>query len=168
MPQQPLGEGNGNPLQCSCLENPRDRRAWWAAIYGVTQSRTRLKWLSSSSLWHLGPQSVPVQWIMSETTKWWCQGLTRGLPAEPALALNKWLCWRLRRGRPERASPTSLLPIFSLQSIVMGLLFWNDLCCLPFTFPNISKLLWPLKHTWKESPWLEPGSTATSWIQSCL
>ena len=37
------GEGNGNPLQCSCLENPKDRRAWWAAIYGVTQSRTRLK-----------------------------------------------------------------------------------------------------------------------------
>ena len=45
-----IGEGNGNPLQCSCLENPRDRGAWWAAIYGVAQSRTRLKRLSSSSL----------------------------------------------------------------------------------------------------------------------
>ena len=44
-----IGEGNRNPLQCSCLENPRDRGAWWAAIYGVSQSRTRLKWLSSSS-----------------------------------------------------------------------------------------------------------------------
>ena len=43
------GEGNGNPLQCSCLENPRDGGAWWAAIYGVAQSRTRLKQLSSSS-----------------------------------------------------------------------------------------------------------------------
>ena len=43
------GEGNGNPLQCSCLENPRDRGAWWAAVYGVTQSRTRLKQLSNSS-----------------------------------------------------------------------------------------------------------------------
>ena len=41
-------EGNGNPLQCSCLENPRGGRAWWAAVYGVAQSRTRLKWLSSS------------------------------------------------------------------------------------------------------------------------
>ena len=41
--------GNGNPLQCSCLENPRDGGAWWAAVYGVAQSRTRLKWLSSSS-----------------------------------------------------------------------------------------------------------------------
>ena len=44
-----IGEGNGNPLQCSCLENPRDRGAWWAAIYGVGQSRTWLKRLSSSS-----------------------------------------------------------------------------------------------------------------------
>ena len=44
------GEGSGNPLQCSCLENPRDRGAWWAAVYGVAQSRTRLKWLSSSSM----------------------------------------------------------------------------------------------------------------------
>ena len=43
------GEGNGNPLQCSCLENTRDGGAWWAAVYGVTQSQTRLKWLSSSS-----------------------------------------------------------------------------------------------------------------------
>ena len=44
------GEGNGNPLQCSCLENPRDRGAWWAAVYGVTQSQTWLKRLSSSSI----------------------------------------------------------------------------------------------------------------------
>ena len=44
-----IGEGNGNPLQYSCLENPRDGGAWWAAIYGVAQSRTRLKRLSSSS-----------------------------------------------------------------------------------------------------------------------
>ena len=44
------GEGDGNPLQCSCLENPRDGRAWWAAIYGVAQSWTRLKRLSSSSI----------------------------------------------------------------------------------------------------------------------
>ena len=55
-----IGEGNGNPLQCSCLENPRDEGAWWAAIYGVAQSRSRLKQLSSSSsilrienVWHM-------------------------------------------------------------------------------------------------------------------
>ena len=44
-----IREGNGNPLQCSCLENPRDGGAWWAAVYGVAQSRTRLKQLNSSS-----------------------------------------------------------------------------------------------------------------------
>ena len=45
-----IGEGNGNPLQCSCLENPRDNGAWWAAVYGVAQSRTRLKRLSSRAI----------------------------------------------------------------------------------------------------------------------
>ena len=45
-----IGEGNGNPLQCSCLKNPKDGGAWWAAICGVAQSRTRLTRLSSSSL----------------------------------------------------------------------------------------------------------------------
>ena len=44
-----IGEGNGNPLQCSCLENPRDGKVWWAAVYGATQSQTRLTRLSSSS-----------------------------------------------------------------------------------------------------------------------
>ena len=47
-----IGGENGNPLQCSCLENPRDGGAWWAAVYGVAQSRTRLKRLSSSSYIH--------------------------------------------------------------------------------------------------------------------
>ena len=48
-----IGEGNGNPLQYSCLENPRDWGAWWAVIYGVAQSRTRLKWLSSKEIKYL-------------------------------------------------------------------------------------------------------------------
>ena len=43
--------GNGNPLQCSCLENPRDGGAWWAAVYGVAQSQTRLQQLGSGSIW---------------------------------------------------------------------------------------------------------------------
>ena len=51
-----IGEGNGNPLQCSCLKNPRDGGAWWAVVYGVTQSRTRLRRLSSSSLVKKIPQ----------------------------------------------------------------------------------------------------------------
>ena len=51
-----IREGNGNPLQCSFLENPRDSGDWWAAIYGVAQSWTRLKWLSSSSSSEFGIQ----------------------------------------------------------------------------------------------------------------
>ena len=55
-----IGGGNGNPFQCSCLENPTDRGAWWAAVYGVTQSQTRLKRLSSSSRYTIRtPGSVP-------------------------------------------------------------------------------------------------------------
>ena len=62
-----IGEGNGNPLQCSCLENPRDGGAWWAAVCGVAQSRTWLKWLSSSSSTACGiilpqPRIQPGSW----------------------------------------------------------------------------------------------------------
>ena len=59
------GEGNGNPLQCSCLENPRGSRAWWAAICGVAQSRTRLKWLSSGHNWYCSSSLLwtPVQFL---------------------------------------------------------------------------------------------------------
>ena len=69
-----IGEGNGNPLQCSCLENPRDRGAWWASVYGVAQSRTRLKRLSSSSsniplcIWTASSSSSPLLmdvWVVS-------------------------------------------------------------------------------------------------------
>ena len=75
-----IGEGNGNPLQCSCLENPRDRGAWWAAIYGVAQSWTRLKWLSSSSssmrpaweMWVLMCEMVGTEWwLMLEVHEPW-------------------------------------------------------------------------------------------------
>ena len=64
------GGGNGNPLQCSCLENLRDGGAWWAAIYGVTQSRTRLKWLSSSSI----QLSVWYWMLLPFTKKVWNSG----------------------------------------------------------------------------------------------
>ena len=53
-----IGEGNGNLLQCSCLENPRDGGAWWAAVYGVPQSRTRLKRLSSCCSSRLRSESI--------------------------------------------------------------------------------------------------------------
>ena len=59
-----IGEGNGNPLQCSCLENPRDGGAWWAAVYGVAQSWTRLKRLSSSSIWFYSYEILKVAKFM--------------------------------------------------------------------------------------------------------
>ena len=59
-----IGEGNGNPLQCSCLENPRDGGAWRAAVYGVAQSRTWLKWLSSSSSWNLNAGDSFNPWVV--------------------------------------------------------------------------------------------------------
>ena len=59
-----IGEGTGNPLQCSCLENPRDGGAWWAAVYGVAQHQTRLKWLSSSSVY----LSIPVSQFIPPPT----------------------------------------------------------------------------------------------------
>ena len=69
-----IGEGTGNPLQCSCLEDPRDGGAWWAAVSGVAQSRTRLKWLSSSiQRVHWGKQvghRVGVQGVLSKGRKW--------------------------------------------------------------------------------------------------
>ena len=58
------GEGNGSPLQWSCLENPRDGGAWWAAVYGVAQSRRRLKWLSSSS------SSISVSYNCVKSKEW--------------------------------------------------------------------------------------------------
>ena len=76
-----IGEGSGTPLQCSCLENPRDRGAWWAAVYGVAQSQTRLKWLSrssssSSELWtFLGAPvriSLSRELIWRRFTSWGC------------------------------------------------------------------------------------------------
>ena len=93
-----IGEGNGNPLQYSCLENPRNGGAWWAAICGVAQSQTRLKRLSSSSRAHIitcfsmisvktlvGKLEFPCKfWFikpeLSGAAKWWCQGWPEKTP----------------------------------------------------------------------------------------
>ena len=58
-----IWEGNGNPLHCFCLENPRDGGAWWAAVYGISQSWTRLKWLSSSRVYGCVGWSLFVPWL---------------------------------------------------------------------------------------------------------
>ena len=69
-----IGGGNGNPLQCSCLENPRDGGAWWAAVCGVAQSQTRRKWLSSSSSSSSSSTAcgiiLPQPWIQPGSWQW--------------------------------------------------------------------------------------------------
>ena len=65
-----IGERNGNPLQCSCLENPRDGGAWWAAIYGVAQSWTQLKRLSSSSSSSSREGKIPTLGLWEWLTTW--------------------------------------------------------------------------------------------------
>ena len=94
------GEGNGNPLQCSCLENPRDGGAWWAAVYGVAQSWTRLKWLSSSSsssssrdVQGLLPRSVPtsIHWVeVRDAAK--CPTVPRTAPQQNSVSpdMSEW------------------------------------------------------------------------------
>ena len=73
-----IGEGNGNPLQCSCLENPREGGAWWAAVYGVQQSWTRLKWLSSSHMKCLKC------WLMNECNKFSPRAAVKGCWSHPS------------------------------------------------------------------------------------
>ena len=104
-----IGEGNGNPLQCSCLENPREGGVWWAAVYGVTQSRTRLKWLSSSSSSSplvekaMAPHSSTLAWKipwMAEPGRLQSMGLLRvGHDWATSLSLFTFMHWR-RKWRP--------------------------------------------------------------------
>ena len=98
-----FGEGNGTPLQCPCLENPRDRGAWWTAVYGVAQSRTRLKRLSSSSsspsCFTFDPKERRVPYFSAcpwfggrghpQVNAW---GL---MPGVSSRALEAWLSWLL-------------------------------------------------------------------------
>ena len=95
------GEGNGSPLQYPCLENPRDGEAWWAAVYGVAQSRTRLTRLSSSSssssivlVWaFLVAQMVKNPPAMQET---WVRSLGWEDPLEEGMATHSSiLAWRI-------------------------------------------------------------------------
>ena len=91
-----IGEGNDNPLQCSCLENPRDGGAWWAAVYGVAQSWTRLKQLISSSMWdpsHSTRGRTHVPHAGRQTLNHWT---TKEVPGALALMsgrhLQFWVC----------------------------------------------------------------------------
>ena len=101
-----MGEGNGNPLQCSCLENPRDGGAWWAAVYEVEQSRTRLKRLSSK-ICMMTPHQV------GERTEWrenWMKCPLGGQWNREQRGAGAWpWWWRFGVGRRARWSWTLFL-----------------------------------------------------------
>ena len=82
-----IGEGNGNPLQCSCLENPRDGGAWWAAVSGVVQSQTRLKRLSSSS--SRSSLQRPLTSFAFHTNASWCCLLAGWLSSSSHVTLHR-------------------------------------------------------------------------------
>ena len=85
-----IGEGNGNPPQCSCLENPRESRAWWAAVYGVAQSWTRLKRHSSSSRHCFRPLENSDEQISQTSLPWvYILAGTRGGEKEQKINIAK-------------------------------------------------------------------------------
>ena len=99
-----IGEGNGNPLQCFCLENPRDGEAWWAAVCGVAQSQTRLKWLSSSSSRPPCPSPTPGVHPNSCLSSQWCHpaisssgvpfsSCPQSLPASGSFPMSQPFAW---------------------------------------------------------------------------
>ena len=112
------GQGNGNPLQCSCLENPRDGGAWWAAISGVAQSRTRLKRLSSSS-----GSSLLIQYLLV------CPTLTQILSSFKK-SVRYWLC------------PWSILVLESCYLIDSPVYLGKDSCIVPIVWYKIWAMNW--------------------------
>ena len=92
-----MREGNGNPLQDSCLENPRDKGAWWAAVYGVAQSWTRLKWLSSSSMLVITflswSKHLLISWLQSPLQWFWSPPKIKSVTVSivsPSIAKKWW------------------------------------------------------------------------------
>ena len=108
-----MGEGNGDPLQCSCLENPRDREAWWAAVYGVAQSRTRLKQLSSSS-----SSMTRMSYPLSSLRPRWNWSL------DQLLFLNLW--------SPYHPHSWPYSTRMHLNSKVLQSDTWPEMTCIPF------------------------------------
>ena len=104
-----IGEGNGNPLQCSCLENPRGGGAWWAAIYGVAQNQTRLKRLSSSS------SSNDIQYFGEQ---WHYLNIMRGIKRRTIKEgnVNTQLNWMMTLGRYQKLEVQRLSPRLSFPA----------------------------------------------------
>ena len=129
-----IGEGNGNPLQCSCLENPRDGGAWWAAVYGVTQSWTRLNWLSSSN-----PSSglrgsyvgIPTIDLHTQPLLWLCSHSVMSDSATPWIAA--------RQASLSFTIFQSFLKLMFIEPVILSnqLILCRPLLLMPSVFPRI-------------------------------
>ena len=146
----PIGEGNGSLLQCSCLESPRDGGAWWAAVYGVTQSRTQLKWLSSLAA------SKEIPGLISFRMDWLdllaVQGTLKSLlqhHSSKASILRRSAFFTVQLSHPYMTTgKTIALTRWTFVGKVMSLLF-NMLFRLVITFLPRSKCL---LISWLQSP----------------
>ena len=116
-----IGEGNGNSLQCSCLENPRDGGVWWAALYGVAQSWTRLKWLSSSSSLYVTP---PIFQACSHFKSLFWPFLQPGMKESSSLKLFIWLTFL-----PSTSLASNVTASISVKTILTAL--FTVLICFP-------------------------------------
>ena len=124
-----IGEGNGNPLQCSCLENPRDDGgAWWAAVYGVAQSQTRLKRLSSSSRGLILVMFLFESWLRNDIDSQFLLWLiVHGLALVCVPVPVEFLSWKTNQDS-NLTCPNSSLGIFT------DLALWKSLSCAYFMF----------------------------------
>ena len=113
-----IGEGNGNPLQCSCLENPGDGGAWWAAVSGVAQSRSRLKWLSSSSS---SSSKIILKW--KRRVKF---GLKLNIQKTMILASGLITSWEIDGETVETVSDFIFWAPKSLQMVIVAMKLKND------------------------------------------
>ena len=121
-----IGEGNGNPLQCSCLENPRDGGAWWAAVYGVSQSQTWLKCLHSSS--SLVAQLIKNLPAVQETWIWslgWEDPLEKRMTTHSNI-LAWWIPWTIQSMGSQRVGHSLFLDEcrLSLEKSDKGQTLW--------------------------------------------
>ena len=122
-----IGEGNGNPLQCSCscLENPRDRGAWWAAVYGVAQSQTRLKQLSSSSSLKPWPWFSEYSTFPTDLMPFYQSVLYNFVLQVPFFTFLHW------GFLPSICLVPALIPTINHLVITSKSTFWSNLPCMP-------------------------------------
>ena len=147
-----IGEGNGNPLQCSCLENPRDGGTWWAAVYGVAQGRTRLKRLSSSStrskttreVLEVKQASLVAQTVKNLPAMQETQVLSLGQEGSLEKGMtthSSILAWRMPRTEQPGGLQSSSVQFSSLSRVQLFATPWTTACQVSLSITNSWSLL---------------------------